>query len=287
MVRISKDINRDIIDNYDEAIPLDLGAPIVPGKVVRTNTSPRVVPSGKYNWTELRKAYVLGNRKQLPDGTFVSEDVSLTEIAKRYGAEPSYIRKRAAQEGWRDVRKAYLARVNQLTTGKELSLYTEEAYQSERATANISHKLGAILDLYIESEFGELLDIVGNVEEQEISEVMKEKMGAVNRNTGVPVFITILKESVKVASDIYKLQVEVQKNAPEPDVNELAASVKKDKKKEFKNDKARVNKIAELTARLSSVLKPTEEVTVISDTENTEMEIFTGDVLETAAEEIL
>lgn len=230
----------------------------IPGRIKRIKKA-----NEQYNWSEIRQAYILGNRVQLEDGTWVSEDCTLKDIAIKFGVNYNYIRVKAANESWSKIRRAYLARVNQSNIGQELGLYTQENYQAEIAAMNACNKLGIVLDKYIDHKFSDILETTEDINslDSDISEELEAKLNAVNRNTGTPIFVTELKEAIKVASDIYTLQRKIYDNAPKTDMEVIEKITNKPK---FKNEKERQAKIQQLQAKLSGVLKPNEIVETVS-----------------------
>lgn len=214
-----------------------------------------------YNWSVIRKDYVLGKRVQLSNGTWVSEDYTLKEIALKYGISYYYLKAKSASESWQKLRKAYLARVNSINVGQELGLYTSENYQAEVAAMNACNKLSIVLNSYLEYKFGDILDIsedINKLETEDMNEEVASKMNAINSNTGTPIFINELKEAIKVTSDIYKLQRSIYDNSPNKELDVLENLVKN--KPRFKTEKARKAKIAELQAKLSIVLNKNESL---------------------------
>jgi len=247
---------------YEESAKEYIDKPLyiehIPGRIKRVKKAQEL-----YNWSEIRQAYILGNRVQLEDGTWVSEDCTLKDIALRFGVNYNYLRIKSSSESWGKIRKAYLARVNQSNIGHELGLYTQENYQAEIAAMNACNKLGIVLDKYIDHKFSDILENTEDINsiDSDISEELEAKLNAVNRNTGTPIFVTELKEAIKVASDIYTLQRKIYDNAPKTDLDVIEKITNKPK---FKNEKERQAKIQQLQAKLSGVLKPNEIVETIS-----------------------
>lgn len=237
---------------------VDTSVPNAPGRVTRVSRRAEV-----YNWSEIRKHFVLGKRTQLEDGSWISEDYTLKELSQKFGVKYDYLRYKSASESWSKLRKAYLARVNKINIGQELGLYTQENYQAEIAAMNACNKLGNVLDKFIEHKFGEILEDNEDIDSDgtEASDKITELMSAVNRNTGTPIFITELKEAVKVAGDIYNLQRKIYENAPKTEIETIEKITNKPK---FKTEHERRTKIQQLQAKLSNVLKPTEVVETVS-----------------------
>lgn len=241
------------LDNVSNTLPN------APGRVMRVSRRAEV-----YNWSEIRKHFVIGKRTQLEDGSWITEDYTLKELAQKFGVKYDYLRYKSSSESWSKLRKAYLARVNQVNIGQELGLYTQENYQAEIAAMNACNKLGVVLDRYIEHKFGDILETSENTESDgtDVSDELASQMNVVNRTTGTPVFITELKEAIKVASDIYTLQRKIYDNAPKTEVEVIEKITNKPK---FKNEKERQAKIQQLQAKLSGVLKPNEVVETVSN----------------------
>lgn len=217
--------------------------------------------SAIFNWSEIRKTFVLGKRKQTTDGTWISENYTLKEIAEKFGVGYYYLKQKSASEGWSKLRKAYLARVNEVNVGQELGLYTSENYQSEINAINACNKLSAVLNSYIEYKFGSIIDHcedINSLDGEGLPENIERQMNVINQNTGMPVFINEIKEAVKVTTDIYKLQRTVYENSPQANT-ELVENLMKNKKT-FKNEQQRKAKLTELQAKLSVLLKPGEEL---------------------------
>lgn len=240
--------------------------PNPPGRVMRVTKRKET-----HNWSEVRKYFVLGKRVQLEDGSWVSEDYSLKELSLKFGVNYEYLRKKSSNESWGKIRKAYLARVNQINIGQELGLYTQENYQAEIAAMNACNKLGIVLDKYIDHKFGDILDNNEDVDcdGSEVGESIEEHMRMVNRASGAPVLMTELKEAIKVASDIYSLQRKVYDNAPKTEMEIIEKMTNKPK---FKNEKERTAKIQQLQAKLSGVLKPNEVIETVSSDSIVDME---------------
>lgn len=214
-----------------------------PSKVTRVSARANGV-----NWDNIRHIYVLGKRKQLADGSYVSEDYTLKEIAAKFNVNYGSLRHKASQDRWNNLRKAYLARVNQINIGLDLGLYTQENYQSEIAALNACNKLGKVLDKYIEVKFGDILDDDVDVNsDHSLDDTVRETMLQVNRATGTPIFVTELKEAIKVAGDIYNLSRKIYENAPKEEITIIEEHTKKPK---FRNDNERLAKIKQLEAKL-------------------------------------
>jgi hypothetical protein len=216
----------------------------------------------KYNWTELRKHWVLGKRIQLEDGTFASEDYTYKEFAEKFEVNFTTLRDKVHKDKWQHLRKAYLARVNERNIGQELGLYVQENYQAEIAAVNACNKLGVVLDRYIEHKFGEVLDASEDLDNPNyLSEETKEYMNMVNNKTGTPIFLNEVKEAITVASNIYKLQRQIYENAPKEDMELFQIETKSHK---FKTPQERQAAIKRLEAKLgrklnASDLKPSSE----------------------------
>jgi len=184
------------------------------------------------NWTLLREKYILGKRKQLPDGIWISEDYTYSQIAKDYGIALQTVKDRGARESWTKLRKAYLARVNNINIGQKLSLYTTANYQAEVAAMSACNKLGVVLDRYIENKFGDILD-------------SNEDINSDTRKDDISRVTTLeLKEAVTVASEIYKLQRKIYDNAPKTDQEILDLLESKPKYKSAQERAAAINRIA-------------------------------------------
>jgi hypothetical protein len=184
------------------------------------------------NWTLLREQYILGKRKQLEDGTWISEDYTYNQIAKDYGIALQTIKNKGSQESWSKLRKAYLARVNNLNIGQQLSLYTTANYQAEIAAMNACNKLGVVLDRYIENKFGDILD-------------SSEDINSTGRENNIShVNMQELKDAIKTASDIYQLQRKIYDNAPDTDQEILDLLNTKPKYKSAQEREAAIHRIA-------------------------------------------
>lgn len=209
------------------------------------------------NWDTVRKHYIVGERKQLEDNSWVSEDISLKELSNRYDIAYSTIRKKAHIEGWVKLRKGYLARVNEKNLGFELSFYTQENFAAEIAAMNTCNKLGKVLETYIEGQYGEILRESEDLEKGgvDLSDELKDRLGRVNNNTGVPVFINELSNAVKVTRDIYDLQRKIYENAPKEDSEVIEEMTGKTK---FNNDREREIKLKQLQNRLQNREKDRE-----------------------------
>lgn len=235
--------------------------------------------SAVYNWSVIRKDYVLGKRVQLGDGTWVNEDYTLKEIATKYGISYGYLSAKSASESWQKLRKAYLARVNSVNIGQELGLYTSESYQAEVSAMNACNKLSTVLNSYLEYKFGNILDNVEDLSKSEkdvVDENIQRQMDSVNPNTGNPTFITEVKEAVKVTTEIYKLQRQIYENSPAKDMEKLGEMIKG--KPKFKSEKDRKNKLKELHTKLALVLNPDESIETKGVTEDDVYEISSTSV---------
>ena len=199
----------------------------VPGRVVHLSSNRNV----NYCWDEVRKEFILGRRKQLEDGSIVAENVTLKELSEKYGIKMTLIKEKSAKQNWGKLRKAYQERVTERNIGLELGLYTQEDYEAEVAAMNAANKLTVVLNKFIDYKFREILedDQDVNSDGSNTSEELEQQINAVNRNTGTPVFINELKETVKVATDIYRLQKEIYRNAPNKDLETLDAKIKSSK----------------------------------------------------------
>jgi len=229
-----------------------------PGRVVRR--------SENVCWSEIRKEYVLGKRIQLEDGTWVSEDYTLRDLATKHNVSFNYLKHKSADEGWKKLRKAYLARVDKNNIGQELGLYTTENYQAEVSALNACNKLGIVLEKYISHKFSRILEASEDVQSdgRDIDEELDEQFNAVNRTTGTPTFITDIQHTVKVANEIYSLQRKIYENSPRTDLNEIEQLTKKPK---FRNEHERLAKLQGLQAKLASILKPNEVVETVAVSE--------------------
>lgn len=194
---------------------------------------------GTVNKDTLRLKFVLGKRRQLEDGTWVSEDYTHREFAEEYGLSKYYVDQIASQEAWHKLRKAYLARVSDINIGQELSLYTTENFQAEISAINACNKLGVVLDKYIDTKFGDILDAANSTDTN-----IPDEAAGVNVNE--------LKEAINVAKEIYTLQRKIYENAPKTG-EELINEVNQSKPK-FRTPQERKAKIKSLEAIIGKAL---------------------------------
>lgn len=245
---IEKEFSNDIIEHRQH-----------PGRVTRVSARSRDI-----NWSIIRQHYVLGKRKQLEDGSWISEDYTYRELCSKFsnqelGVKINYntLKNVASQQNWTKLRKAYLARVNQINIGQELGLYTQENYQAEISAVTACNKLGTVLDRYIEYKFGDILECDEDTDSTDnYSEESIYQMESVNK-AGSPIFLAEIKEAVNVAKEIYNLQRKIYDNAPKTEMEIIETLSTKPK---FRSDKERQAKIAQLSAKLGKNLLELDEV---------------------------
>jgi hypothetical protein len=163
---------------------------------------------------------VVGNRLQLEDGTWVSQNISLSYLSEYYDIKYSVIKSKSVLENWKKYRKAYLSRVTDSNVGKELSFYTEENFGAELSAMNTSTKLSRVLDIYIEHRYRNILDVANDLGKSgnEIDEDIEADLSRVNNATGMSIFINELSQAVKVTKEIYSLQAQIHSNAPKDEM---------------------------------------------------------------------
>ena len=200
---------------------------------------------------------MVGERVQLSDGSWVSERINLRDLAKHYGVGYQTVVNRSAKENWVKLREAYLAKVQERNVGLELSFYTQENFTNETTAMNSAQKLGKVLETYIDTKYGKILDANNSLEDRHLEddEELQREFNRVNNNTGMSVFINELQSAVKVAESIYTLQRKIYENAQEEDSIDLSDLLKKPK---FKNNRERENRINQLKQRLLMSQESTE-----------------------------
>ncbi|MGL5923780.1 hypothetical protein [Chroococcidiopsis sp.] len=209
------------------------------------------------NWDTVRQDFILGKRKQLEDGSWVSEDYTHQELAGKYAIKLSTLRKQLYNGSWHNYRKAYLARVSQMSIGLELGLYTQENYQSEIAAMRACDKLGNVMTAYIQHRFGEVLDAQSDLlTDGELPSNVAETMNEVHPKTGVPLFLGEVEKAIKVTKDIYDLQRRIYENAPSTGADIVEEVTSKPK---FANDRERESKISNLEAQIGRKLRQIEQ----------------------------
>jgi hypothetical protein len=212
------------------------------------------------NWDTVRQDFILGKRKQLEDGSWVSEDFTHQELADKYAINLSTLRKQLYNGSWHNYRKAYLARVSQMSIGLELGLYTQENYQSEIAAMRACDKLGSVMTAYIQHRFGEVLDAQSDLHaDGEMPSNIAEYMDEIHPKTGVPAFLGEVEKVIKVTKDIYELQRRIYENAPSTgaDIVEEVNS-----KPKFANERERESKIRAIEANIGRSLRQIEQETL-------------------------
>lgn len=219
----------------------------------------RDADGGAVSWDTIRKHYVVGNRVQLQDGSWVTEKVTLPELAKHYNINLNTLRGKSKKENWAKLRDAYVAKVQERNLGVELSFYTQENFNNESIAMNSAQKLGKVLETYIDTKYSKILDAADSLEDSEIEsdEELQREFSRVNNNTGINIFIAELQNAVKVADSIYTLQRKIYSNAQEEDTLDLNDILKKPK---FKNDRERETKLNLLRQKLL-MSQSSEEVT--------------------------
>lgn len=190
-------------------------------------------------WKTIQQHYILGKRKQLEDGIWVSEDYSPRELADKFEVKINTLKSKITQGNWVALRKAYLLRVNQINIGQELGLYAQVNYQSEIAALNFCNKLGIVLDKYMEQNFGDILDNSDNVNSDGSEESEK------------PIRMSDLKDAINVATEVYKLQRKVFDNAPQDAAEELT---RLSSKQRMRSPQERLAKIKQLEAKIGKSL---------------------------------
>lgn len=229
--------------------------PTLPNKSGKVGVSRVSARANSINWSEIRRTFVIGKKKQLEDGTWITEDYSYKELAEKFGVKRTTVQQKGAQESWMKLRKAFLARVMNQNLSMDMGLYVTENYQAEVSAMNACNKLGVVLDKYIESKFGHILekneDINNEDEKSLVMETIVTKNGEVIE-VEKEIDISEIKDAIKVAQDIYGLQRKIYDNAPKPEVELIEKMTNKPK---FRSERERQQKIAQLEQRLGRKLK--------------------------------
>jgi hypothetical protein len=189
---------------------------------------------------------VVGNRRELPDGTYCSENVSRKKLSEIYGVPLPTVNAKAIRERWSDLRKSYLMKVTSDNVGKELNLYANSQNISEVNALSAVEKLGKVLGTYIDARYSHILE-VSNEGDLVIDEDLEKELSRVNTNTGIPVFINELSNAVKVTKEIYELSRKIFDNSP----NNVNIDIITSEKEVFRNNQERDVKLAQLKQRLA------------------------------------
>lgn len=192
------------------------------------------------NWDIIKRDYILGKRKQLEDGTWITEDYTYSELRDKYQLKSlGTLKNKAAKDSWTGLRKAYLSRVNQNNIGQELGLYTTENFQAEITSINICNKLGLLANKYIEDKYGEVLDKLNDTDSDD----------SIDKVTVID--LKDLQDSVKVITEVYNLQKRIYDSAPKTDqtvIDEMS------KKRKYRTSQQREQKINELKTKLQVLM---------------------------------
>jgi len=218
-----------MVNNYDEVpaqpenLPIELSGSIAPKYVeepedtnsehlfshLSVNPVVRVNPTDSINhssWTEIKQAYILGERGVSDSGAIISNDISLRQISFLYRVSYKTIRGRAKSEGWLKHRQAYLTRINDINAGMLLDYHNQEALDSEAASANALTKILVVLDTFIDSKYGDILATMDDPTKQLTS---SDKEAIVGQTS-----VTELKELTNMLGNIYKTQRTIYDNSP-------------------------------------------------------------------------
>lgn len=232
----------ELIEQLEELRTREPEEPVT-GNISRAR--PAAARCREIKWDDIRRDYVVGKRKQLEDGAWVTEDYSYKEIADKYGVAFYTLKKKAYIDNWRKLRKAYVARLNNQNITTDLNMYTVENYQAEIGAVNACNKLSKVLDHYIEQNFGAILDASEDT-----------SMGdTVDVETHVD--IEEITKAIRVAKDIYGLQRTIYENAPKTDLEVIEDMT--NSKRKYKNSNEREAAILRLKASLERKLSAKEE----------------------------
>lgn len=201
-------------------------------------------PTGRtktIRWDLIRQEFIRGKITKLEDGTYTTNDYSLKELANNYEVNYFKLCEVARQQNWKRYRQAYLSRIEDITLQEELGYIDVAEYSAEVNTLNACDKISAIVDTYIESRFGQLLDLTEDTENEFSEEDIEEIVGQVD--------LVELKDAMKLVSDMYKLQKQVTK-----DTKSDSELYKRNKPKSSISD----NELKQRVEKLNEMLKITE-----------------------------
>lgn len=220
------------------------------------------------DWDTVRRHYVVGKREQLEDGSWVSTNISLSYLAEYYDIKYSVIKSKSVLENWKKYRKAYLARVTEKDTGKDLSFYVEENLGNELSAMNSAQKLSRVADIYIEHKYRKVLAIANDLNKsgKEIDEEVDAELSKVNNATGMSVFVNELSNAVKVVKDIYTLQRQIYDNVPKEEVSiidEMTAA------KTARSEREKQKRLEDLKRQVLSIKGGSSYYTEMKDGSNT------------------
>lgn len=207
------------------------------------------------SWGIIRNHYMVGNRFQAEDGTWLSEPITLKQLAKFYNVSYDRIKLRSSKEKWGDYRRVYLERLEENNLEHELAYYTQESFSSEVGTMTVSNKLAQVLDVFVESRYKQILEASrdpSSLESIDDDEAIQAQLNRVSATTGTAVFITELAQAVKVADSIFTLQKKVidstEKHKQTVNLDDLVGT--KASAKVFRNQEERNLKLEQIKQQL-------------------------------------
>lgn len=171
-------------------------------------------------WLDLRNKFIQGKKIPLGNGSYVYKDYSVAEFCSTFSTpeiklDPQRMGKLIRKFKWREYRKTYLERLSDADLEHGISSELEATYESEVEALTNCKKLNGVLNTYLEFRFGDIIDSESEITLENLDslpERTQELLTSVNRNTGVPLFLTELKEALAVSERIYSLQRKIIDN---------------------------------------------------------------------------
>jgi hypothetical protein len=177
------------------------------------------------DWDAIRNYYVIGEKVLSEQGTWITKDISLAEVAKHFKVPYDTVVLRSRRSNWKLLREKYKDTLSKNKLGKQLSIYAQETFTNEVSALNAVTRLSKVAELYIEYKYQKLLDLANNpdLSVTDLDEETIEALETVNKNTGIPIFLDGVARAAKIVENLYKLQRSIYDNAPDftPDDNNV------------------------------------------------------------------
>jgi hypothetical protein len=114
------------------------------------------------DWEELKKDFVKGDAFLTKEGTTKIRYLTLQAFADKHHIPFMRIDRRAKKDAWLQAQSAVKSRREENdyiseSDKSDLAFYSEVLSESDAATAKVASKLHSVLDLMIETKFGEVL----------------------------------------------------------------------------------------------------------------------------------
>lgn len=207
----------------------------------------------KYNWNELRRFYILGIREKTEEGHYISRTYTKQEFADKFNIPITVLKERMRLDKWAELREAYLLKIDEINVGQELNIYARENNEAEIAAMNAAGKLAHLLDVWIEHNFGEVLDIKQSIFKNKFAKVIYDVEQQEYRELDPRDSIDLdkLHKGIKIAREIYDLQEKITKKYEHlaPHTDELA------KKQGKLSESQRKTKLEAIKAQLETLIK--------------------------------